>query len=102
MTKRIATAVSLAVALSALALVATRTSAKNENAASGRLRISITSDYMKGKLSVPVLRFDDHPFMSVIHVPGNENGTGPNKASAIKIVPYLTEKSAVKIDVSVM
>ncbi len=102
MTKRIAIAVSLALALSALALVTSRVSARNEKPAFGKVRVSITTDYAKSELSVPVLRFADHPFMSIIRLPDNENGADPNKASAIKIVPYLTEKGAVKIDVSLL
>jgi hypothetical protein len=102
MTKRIIIAISLAIALSAIALVATRTSAKNEKVISGKLRISITSDYLKNKLSVPVLRLNDHPFTPIIRIPGNESGSELNKASAIKIMPYLTEKGDIKIDVSLL
>lgn len=104
MTRRIAISVSLAVAvaLSALAVTASHVSAKNEKVASGRLRVSITNEYTKKTLSVPVQRFDDRPFMSIIRVPNNENGADPNKASAVKIVPYLTDKGTVKIDVSLL
>ncbi len=92
----------LAVTLLVPMLVVIRASAKNEKVASGRPRINITSDYTKDKPSVPVRSLSDHPVTYIIRIPDNENGVNPNKASAIKVAPCLTEKGAVKIDVSLL
>ena len=102
MKKRLFAAVTITVFLFVLALIVPRISAKNERPKSGKLRVSITTDNVKNKTSVPVVRFDEHPFTSIIRISGNENGANPNQASAIKVVPYLTEKGTVKIDVSVL
>jgi hypothetical protein len=102
MTRRTAIAVSLVVMLSSLAVTSSYVFAKKEKAASSKLRVSITNEYTKKTLSVPVQRFDDRPFMSIIRVSGNENGADLNKASAVKIVPYLTEKGVVIVDVSLL
>jgi len=102
MTKKLFVAISVTLFLSALAQVAPRISAKSEKTKSNKLRVSITTSYTKDKFSVLVRRFDNHPFMSVIRVPDNENGADPNKASAIKIVPYLTGNGVIKADISLL
>ena len=99
--------VSLAVSVAALLLIPLYASTYYDNQPSDKqpqksLRIGITSAYTKNKLSVPVLRASDRPFMSVIRIPTNESSVSSIRASGIKVVPSLTEKNLVKIEVSLL